>query len=370
MLSETEIPAKDEDSKTVSNTSRNDYMCKMRLVSFVACILAIGGSHAGGTQLLQPVDTSLVFLDGDSGASLGRAGVAGSTPPAWILPQWGIQSSLQPAPGDASGWTIANQYARVQYYPQIDGGQNVYELAQAGASCNHERDLFLQTGGTVAGSSPGITTSAALSTLGSIRVDVGLNVSYDYVPTTCSSQGYWDYSQYVYSIILGSSTGQTLFYQVDLGRSADPGQNPNVGWCPGGYEDTANDSFCLDDDIRNLGGSWVAPYNNVVNSIDFLPRILQILAAGHQKASYPTISLDQDPSHWTMGAVYVGDIVQGGAISTTRWYDLGLRTFQGGTFCNGSHAVQWSCYAGQPDGSGWVDVGSGCYHRDTGLACY
>lgn len=333
---------------------------------FVIGAFAMGESHSAGTELLQPVGTSLVFLDGNTGSALGTAGYfsPGSTSP-WVLPQWGIQSNLQPAAGAASGWTIANEYARVQYYPQIDGGLNVYELGQAGNYCNHERDLFLETGHPgIPGATYGYTPSAALSNLGSLRVNVGLNVYWDQVNQTCAL----NYAQYVYSIILTSTTGQVLFYQINLGRSTDSGQWQSVDWCPT-YEYAANNEFCLDDDIRNVGGTWVAPFNNVVNSVDFLPRILQILAAGHQKQGYPSISLDQDPSHWVTTKVYVGDVLQGDAISTTRWYGLGLKSWPGGTFCNGVNKVQWSCFAGQPDGSGWIDVGSGCYHRNTGLSC-
>lgn len=341
----------------------------LRVLSLLTCLMAIGASHAQGTQLLQPVGPSLMDVSG-SGPVLGPAGYySPSTPQTWMLLQWGIQWDVSPAPGAPSGWSIANQYARAQYYPQIDGGQNVYELAQAGNSpCYHERDLFLQTGdpGGFPGTSSGMTRSASLDTIGSIRVDVGLNQFYSDIQATCSL----NYSQYVYSIILGSTTGQTLFYQIDMGGSGNYGRSiPNVSWCPAGYEDTANAAFCLDDDVSNLGGTWVDVNNNVVNSFDFLPRLLQIIKAGHAKSGFPSITLDQDPSHWTMGAVYVGEVNQGGSISGSRWYDLGLRTWQGGTFCNGTNTVQWSCWAGQPDGTGWVDVGYPCFHRNTGLAC-
>lgn len=337
---------------------------KFTAFCFLGALLGTAETYAGGTQLLQPVGPSVVFIDGTNplGQALGVAGYCNGSAPPWVIAQWNIQQNLQPVCGSGTGWTIANQYARVEYYPQIDGGQNVYELAQASGICN-ERDLFIATGDpSISGASTGYRTSSFLTYIGSLRVDVGLNAAYDLVNHSCAL----NYSQYVYSIILISTTGQVLYYQINLGRSVDSGQSPNVSWCPS-YESSNDQQFCLDDDIRNLGGTWVSPFHNVVNSVEFLPRILQVISAGHVKAS--GVALDSDPSHWYTQKVYAGDVIQGDAVSTTRWYGLGLREWAGGTFCGGGQETQWVCGQGQPDGSGWVDVGSGCFHRYSGLSC-
>jgi len=338
---------------------------------FTLTLLAAGASYAG-TELLQPIGPSVFILDPSYPLSSTYNGAAGyvTGAPGWVVPQWNIPQSLIAASGSSSGWSIANQYARVQYYPQIDGGQNVYELAQAqdnvSRPCGTERDLFLQaTYGGIPGTSIGYTKSDPLSQLGSLHVGVGLSVPWDQNNFRCPL----NYGQFVHSLILKSTTGQQIFYQINLGRSQDPGQLTNVQWCPD-YEIGSNagtQDYCLDDDVRNFGGIWVAPYTNVLNSIDVLPRILQILKAGHSKPN--GIALDQDPSHWTTDQVYVGDIVQGDYVSTTRWYGLSLKNFPGGTFCSGTNNVQWVCFQGQPDGDRWVDVGGGCYHRNSNLPC-
>lgn len=118
------------------------------LLSAVGALCGYTAANAADTELLKPVGPAVVVQNVADGKSLGIAGYYSGAPVYYSIAQWGIPSQLLPASGALSGWSIANQYARVQYYPSIDGGANVYELAQAGSAsrCNQERDLFLQTG--------------------------------------------------------------------------------------------------------------------------------------------------------------------------------------------------------------------------------
>jgi len=195
-----------------------------------------------------------------------------------------------------------------------------------------------------------------------------------YNTNSCTPQGHPDFSHYVYALILSSTSGQTLFYQFSLGQSDIWAQKPIVAWCPA-YEER-NDGydyqnrFCLDDDIRNVGGTWVTTGSNVNNDVEVLPRILEVLASHHTKRDHPTVMLDPDPAHWQITTIYAGLILQGGAIATSHWYNLQASTMPGGQFCNGSNTIQWSCGAGQPEGAGWMNIGNGCYHRNSGKSCF
>lgn len=354
---------------------------KKLLISLITVLLT-GTCYAQATKLLQPFTPAVNILGGvmlepsTLGQSLGFAGYydpATQSPP-WEVAQWGTSSNVLPAPGSASGWMVANASSiRVQFYSQIEGSTNVYELGQANDPCGNEMDLILQKG-----ERNGFVRSQPISSLGSITIRTGLSVPYGLVENRCAPIGQWDYAHYIFAFVLSTADAmypnqQTLFYQIGLGRNPSQPQNPSVGWCPE-YElnnsgNTGN-TFCLDDDVRNFGGTWVLPYTNTVNNIEVLPRLLQVLAMRHAKANFPGTVLDPDPSHWKVTGVYAGQIIEGGAISTTRWYDLDMSTMPGGTFCFGGNTIQWSCSSGQPSGSGWVDVGNTCYHRDTAKPCF
>ncbi|AJC47858.1 hypothetical protein [Xanthomonas sacchari] len=345
------------------------------------------------TELMQPLPASLIFND-DNGKILGTSGP--QQPTAYALAQWGANpnssDTLQPViGGSAQGWQAESVRARVKYYPVYAGHANAYELAQADNKCagsdpgnpnpyDGEKDLFLVTADSrFWGSNAllGFTPSAPLSSLGAIRVRVGLSRTYEddvrCGGTAPSGTGY------AFSFILGNTQGQTLFYQIDLGHTgATPAQDPSTPWCPHGYEDTQSLDFCLDDDIRNMGGKWNLAGTATSNDVDFLPRLLQVIGKGHTKPVRDKqgnpINLDRDPSHWTLTSVYMGHITQGKTISTTIWYDPSVKTWPGGTFCSAAGTLtQYTCNMSAQDanqlGAGWVAVGNACYHRNAGTSC-
>jgi hypothetical protein len=294
---------------------------------------------------------------------------------SWSLAQWGIPLTLRlnPQVETVSPWKLENSNERVEYYASKDGRSNVYELAQAGPSCDNEMDLFMGDDYR-----NGFTTSSPLASLGSINVRAGLNVVYQLLTPTCKiGTTLVNQATYVYSLILSSNDStkkypqQTLFYQIDLGNSA--GVN-NMSWCPS-YEisnsstDGTLNAFCLDDDVTMVNGTSVVPGATVMSSLEILPRMLEILHTNHSKAGVTAAPLDPNPSDWTVTSVYLGNIMNGNVVDTARWFNFGLSTMPGGTFCSNHSVIQWSCANGPPIGPGWVYQGNGCYQRVSGLTC-
>jgi hypothetical protein len=241
--------------------------------------------------------------------------------PTWNIAQWGTPLALQPKFGPASGWINANNVSRVQYYATEASGTNVYEFAQNGNTgalpCNTEFDLFLGTNDpqTYAGKPDGFVQSAPLSTLTAATMSVGTKVTYEQFNRRCAL----NFAGYVSAIILTNPTaGQTLFYQIYLRDSR--GTTPNMAWCPD-YENSANGAFCVDDAVTVLGGTRVLANSvRVNNTLNVLPRIKTILASAHKKAN-ANVVLDRDPAHWMIQNVYIGQLIQGGMIPTSRWYN-------------------------------------------------
>jgi hypothetical protein len=297
------------------------------------------------------------------------AGYPSGTNNNWSLAQWSTSNTLNPSVSPSLYWANANNAQRVQY--QTFQRVSSYQLAQngAGLDCGVEANLFLGNGGD-----NGFVQSQPLSALGSVLANVGLNIEFSQLTpqNSCSTLQ----AGYLYSVILsakadpvkGYPTPQTIFYQIDLGTSNS--FRPNISWCPS-YETSNDGNFCLDDDIANVGGTYVTTGSTVMNSADLLPRILQILKTNHKKSGAPSISLNPNPQDWTITSIYVGSHVWGNAQITSNWYNVSLQTIPGGSFCNTANntMIQYSCSAGQPLGSGWNNVGGGCYQRNSGATC-
>lgn len=325
------------------------------LITF--CFLFITGTaFSQSTRLTIPLTPSLDFHNSAGQLMSPVSGVQASGN-SWALYQWGTSSNLPPVTSSSTSWTSANAASAVS--SQIYSGYQSYQMAQNGASvaCPNEFDLFLQNDST-----NGFVNSAAISTLGQVFITAGLDIIYAASTAGCSVTA----NGHLYSILLSSATGQTLFYQIDLGGSAS---GSNMAWCPYGYEDSNNPLYCVDDDVRVLGGNYATTGTNVLNQIDILPRILQILGSQHKKTSYPNQQLDSNPANWKITGVYAGSHVWGNTQVTANWYALSTTTMPGGAFCSAGTVVQYSCSNGIPSGSGWVSVGGGCYQRNSGVSC-
>lgn len=342
------------------------------LIFSVISIAALSSTVAIAQQspLLQPFGPTVKIIGTpEPGANLGISGPA-NVPPRWSLAQWSIPKNLAPAVNaPASGWTTANGYGRVVFSPTQDGFTNVYELAQAGNVCGVERDMFLGAGSD---DLQGLQASAPLSEVGSLFASITLQPQYFSTSKDCQNQ----YGQYVYSFILSSTGGngyqpQTWFYQVNVGRNAPFEKQANPGWCPG-YDDRATQEFCADDDVRNLNtGHIVFGQKGGVVDFELLPRLKAIIQSNHRKVGAgSSVRLDPELSHWRITSIYLGEILQGKTISTTRWSNPKLDQYKGGTFCSKNKTVQFICNVERPPNNwGWDRQADGCWHRTTMEAC-
>lgn len=342
------------------------------------CLVVSSAALATPTQWLLPLTGAVTRYDA-SGHNAAKAGFTNATA-NWDFFQWQNPVSLpaqQFSPGTT--WNTANSWSRIQYYSSLGAHTNVYEFGSANIPCatgglsqDAEQDLFLQTkSGTV---------SVSMSSVGQLLLTVGLSVPYATYANTCAH----NFSGYIAAWVLTSTTGQTLYMQTTLGGVNN--SSGGLSWCPDfeQHNDPQDDAshgtafsgaYCLDMPIQSLGGTWVNTYQDVQNSVDIFPKTLQIIRSGHQKTCVATgacaplasATIDSDPSHWTVRGIYFGQASYGGEIATTRWYNLGLLSRNGGSFCASGSIVQWSC-DGNP-GSGWVNVGGGCYHRASQVPC-
>lgn len=339
---------------------------------FVGLIIAISAvCSQAQTDLLTPLG-SFASLQGIDGYSVGKMGYYQNTDVfKWAVSNWGAPVNMKPKRSYTYNWSISNDYSRVQHFQTLGGANHVWELAQSNVTgpCNNEVDLFL--GMDV------LNQNKTLATMGELKFDLDLERTYTDVQYGCMGQGYWDYGEWVASImfVTNEPPHQILFYQVSLGinRLDYPGGdplNPNVDWCPW-YDYTDAEPFyrqyCLGDDVRNFNG--VRTYENMKteNRIDLLARVTEIIRAGHTKAGDPNGVLETDLNKWRISGVYVGQIIQGKVVIDSRWSNVALKYRDGGQFCSGTEMVQWTC-DGNP-GNGWNSVGGQCYHKPTGKVC-
>lgn len=204
--------------------------------------------------------------------------------------------------------------------------------------------------------------------MGALEVSATLELRYFTTTSACRNA----YGQYVYTLVLQTNNNrgnpgaeQTLFDQITFGRNVIPGTKV-FNWCYEYEAANSGNAFCLDDDVRASGGYFVVYPGSGVSSFDVLPRLPEVLHNGHKKANL-NVSLDTDASHWVVKAIYVGGILQGQTNDTIRLSDIRMNSYAGGSFSNGIQTA-YTCGQGKPPFAGWVDAGSGCFHRNTGKA--
>ena len=200
-----------------------------------------------------------------------------------------------------------------------------YLLAQDGntsaLACGKEFDLYLETNdpGSYSGSPDGFVTSKPIATLTSLRLSLSTQVTYEAVAQRCST----NYVGYLVALVLTHPAAkQTLFYQIVLRDSRGEQYHPWGDWCQGN-ESAKNGAFCIDDDIRGLGGSYVAAGGPAAhNGIDILWRIHQVLSSRHVKPS--GVALNSDLNGWMVKNLYLGQKLQGGLIPRSQWSGITL----------------------------------------------
>ena len=307
-------------------------------------------------------------------------GTAGYNVPAngkifWSLRQWGNIYSMLPATFQHSQpWAIAHRHTRIKFYPQLNGINNVYELAAAHVPCpssgstteENELDLFLEP-------KDYRPVKIYLSDIGQLQMRIGASFPYSNASGSCRVNS----TNMVASLVLQNdqTPAQTFFLQIDIGGTNAMGRN--IVWCPdyeGAYPDKVNESyrylFCAGDTITNYGGgSRLSAGEKRTFNIDILPRLQAIILSGHTKPTRPFgTTLNKNLRGWYISGFYFGIINYGGTNVSTQWWEPQIRS-SGGTFCSGSVKTQWICEPPVTPNAGWVPVGSGCYHRVSAVPC-
>jgi hypothetical protein len=120
------------------------------------------------------------------------------------------------------------------------------------------------------------------------------------------------------SLVLGSTTGQTIFYQLGLSSKCYPGTDAGAGCItgnPGEYFCGVSNPYCIGDPITSYGHSYLNPGDSItMNGINIAPRLKALISGGS-----PDGKMDTNPAHWQITAMYVGQSAWGQANLETSW---------------------------------------------------
>ncbi|HSB94998.1 MAG TPA: hypothetical protein VLC91_01015 [Spongiibacteraceae bacterium] len=241
--------------------------------------------------------------------------------PKWVIAQWGIPVDLNGSQAVAPGnsWSIANAYGAVQYNVSGANGQS-YTIAQNGTGaalpCGTEYDLLLQPVGIDYPTAPqGSAPSKPLDQLANLGFRLGVTVNFEAIQQRCAAPLNYNYGRDFVAFVLSSTTGQTLFYQVQL-RTVGRSGLPNMTWCPNNGDPATAHLFCVDDDISRVNSSLqdIATVGQRVQyATDMLPRLKQVLQSNFVRFDGSGEMIDGNIGHWRLTGLYFGSQVLGGA---------------------------------------------------------
>ena len=304
----------------------------LRCLVLLACVSA--SSQTLATDLITgPESAVYVVSTTGNGATFSHLlGDASVLAPTWNIAQWAnpepIGADLKVPAG--TSWQFSNATTKIAFYHAPNAAnqilQHTYELTQNGAApsfplaCGSEFDLFLQanTGSEItqsgAASPSRFAQSGKIGRLSALALSFGLNIVGEEVANdSCSPT----YAGYLISVILNSTTGDALFYQIVLRDSRQLAFNNQL--CPG--FGTGN-VYCYGESIYNVINQ---PYQRpgsgrTAYSFDFLNPLkaaIRALPAGG----------DNNPADWYVTGLYLGQIIQGGMMPTSRWDSISLTAY-------------------------------------------
>jgi len=120
------------------------------------------------------------------------------------------------------------------------------------------------------------------------------------------------------SLILSSTGGQTLFYQLDLSVECYPGTDKGVG-CYGypvqEYFFSGSNPYGIDDPITSYGQNLLNPGDSIsMTNINIATRLKDLIIGGS-----PDGKMDTNPADWQITDMYVGQHSWGRANLKTQW---------------------------------------------------
>ena len=292
-------------------------------------MLACGVCNAG-TLITRP-DAALwlnnVTYTGQVLAKMGDASVAA---PAWIIVQWSNPSPLTAnqdyAAAPNTNWAFSNSSTRVQFYALPDSQQNIIEhtleFYQNGLNnpCGNEFDLAASTGTDNQYNDPSgkpiarrMSISAPINQLNTVALLGGVTIPYESaVPTQqCNN----NLAGYGFNIVLNSTNGYVLFFQIFVRTSNGAVQNNSP--C-GGYPNGKN--YCFTSNVSALGvelSDQSVSQTRVFYNFNVLPQLRKAIA----------MTPDTNLGDWQIRGSYFGQNVLGGASANSRWDSFTIMAF-------------------------------------------
>ncbi|WP_313234023.1 hypothetical protein [Delftia acidovorans] len=326
--------------------------------SFLGIALGFGISAAFAGTLTTPLPGSLwVANDNTQQTAIGPTPVGNTTPtkPSWAVVQWSTRDPVySPGPfrypyksipyssfqGSNDLWTLSNSTAAVIYdkvnAPWLNG---VYTLSLNGVptlACGDEYDLLLQPKGPLssygpnaAGSPDGIQVSKPLANLSSLSFSGGVEASYEEVQFKCPSTTpfHLNNATYVVGLFLKNThDGKNFFYQIFL-RDSRITNPTDLGVDLEGFTDGV--SIGVNDSIRRISPASPVLIPNggrvAYMSVNILPRLGAVLSRGWiVTPAGSTFTYDNNLNNWRVEGVYIGNMVYGGAIMSSKWDNFNL----------------------------------------------
>ncbi len=329
----------------------------LKKIISILLLLITPPATAQKQNLLQPLNPSININNGQTGQHLGQAGYnISSGYNFWSLNQWLNPSNLTPQtfpPG--LPWELANTTSRLKFWPFKNGVANVYEIALNNLPCVNpiennplEVDMFLEPRDHL--------SSFPLGEMAQLNLTLNIEGTYAVISSGCTVNQFG----HTASIMMHSTTDQWLTVQINLAASTVP---QGMEWCPN--NNSTSNIFCVDDSVANYGGTFLGQIGTQKYNLDILPRLIQIIQSEYQK---PTgIKLESNPNNWRIAGFYMGTVGYGKVNVTSTWSEIKLESTNG-TFCSGNTKTQFICETPISQ-SGWINVGSGCYHRPTNTPC-
>jgi hypothetical protein len=125
-------------------------------------------------------------------------------------------------------------------------------------------------------------------------------------------------SQVIPSLILSSTTGQTIFYQLELGLECYPGTNPGEGCYNGNHGEYfcfVSNPYCIADPITSYGHSFLNQGDSIaMGGFNLAPRLKTLISGGS-----PDGLMDTNPADWQITDMYFGQSAWGQADLETQW---------------------------------------------------
>ena len=196
-----------------------------------------------------------------------------------------------------------------------------------GGSVPQEFDFFLQPNGPgfVLSNPSGILPAGGYPSGAIPTLDQITNIAFQgTITVTGASQSTSSFecgvnqSQVIPSLILDSTTGQTLFYQLEVALECYPGTAPGEGCVSGPATEffcQGTEPYCIGDPITSYGHSLLNQGDSLtMNGINLAPRLKALISGGS-----PDGLMDTNPADWRLNSMYIGQSGWGRANLETRW---------------------------------------------------